>query len=292
MKKFVIYSIIIFSILSCNNKKNTSVDDSINSKEVVPVEIIKNDTKNVKLVKVEEKSNDKESEFDRMDKLAQKGDKNAILQLYSYSLGKKNKSKILKYEKLGIKYNVEQIIKTKLSDAINKNEYKIAESLIKKLPNKNDKKEFLRILSYNKAIKYSKENKSQLAIKNYITAYNNGMHDLDIHIVNEYLRINDYENALKWLKIADKNGKKEANYQLALIYYKNNLYEKAIKYLKIQYDRGNTELALSIGVCYAKLNNFDEAIKWFKIAKTHGNAEADKFIKEINSYIKGSYIVE
>ena len=200
--------------------------------------------------------------------------------------------KILKYEKLGIKYNVEQIIKTKLSDAINKNEYKIAESLIKKLPNKNDKKEFLRILSYNKAIKYSKENKSQLAIKNYITAYNNGMHDLDIHIVNEYLRINDYENALKWLKIADKNGKKEANYQLALIYYKNNLYEKAIKYLKIQYDRGNTELALSIGVCYAKLNNFDEAIKWFKIAKTHGNAEADKFIKEINSYIKGSYIVE
>lgn len=70
------------------------------------------------------------------------------------------------------------------------------------------------------------------------------------------------------------------------------MYEKAIKYLKIQYDRGNTELALSIGVCYAKLNNFDEAIKWFKIAKTHGNAEADKFIKEINSYIKGSYIVE
>lgn len=35
------------------------------------------------------------------------------------------------------------------------------------------------------------------------------MHDLDIHIVNEYLRINDYENALKWLKIADKNGKKK-----------------------------------------------------------------------------------
>lgn len=289
MKNFVIF-IIIFSILSCS-KKNITDNIDKNSGEVVPVEIIKNNEKNIKLVEIENRKEKQKSDFDDFIENAQKGDKKSILQLYSYSLEKKDKKEIEKYEKLGIKYNVEQIIKAKLSDTINREDFKTSDILIKKLPNK-ERKAFLKVLSYNKAIKYAKENKNSLAIKNYIVAYNNGMKNVDIHIVNEYLRINDIENAIKWLKIADKNGNNDANYQLALIYYKNNVYDEAIKYLKIQYNRGNTELALSIGVCYAKLNNFDEAIKWFEIAKSLGNSEADKFIKEINSHRKGSYTVE
>lgn len=291
MKKNILCLMVIFCIISCEkydeNKEIASIKEN-----VVPVDIIQNTDSNNEIDKALNDKNEQNYNENTMFKNAEQGDKDAILEGYSYYTAKKNYAEIKKYEKLAIKYNVEEIISIKLSDAITKNNFVLADKLILKISNKKNRKKLLTALSYNKAIKYAKENNHLKAIKNFIIAYNNGMKILDIEIAKEYNKINDYNNTIKWLKISDKNGNKEANYLLATIYYNNNIFDKAIQHLKIQYNKGNTELATSIGVCYAKLEKYDKANIWLEIAKKNGDEEAEKFLKMINHKKEGSYIIE
>lgn len=293
MKK-IILCILILLTLSCNKKSEISKNEKKETgTSIVPVEIIKNG--NISNEKNDDKNlnnNTKDNEFEGMVKKAEKGDKNSILNLYLYSLSINDKNRIKKYEKLGLKYNVEKIIKLKLSDMLKREDFICAEKLVDKLSDKKEKLNLKKNILYNIAVEYSNKNKKNLAIKKYIEAYKIGMTDVDITIAYEYLKENNIKEAIKWFVISDKNGNKEANYELAQIYYKNKQYDKALEHLKIQYNRGNKELAISIGVCYVKLNDFENAYKWFNIAKNNGNKEADSFIKEIKLNRKGSYIVE
>lgn len=304
MRKYIFIASLIFFIVGCkkyDDKSDVPKDD----KKVVPVEILKNGNMESKVVesltndkKEENVESKKTEEVPKNDKkvnfldLAKTGNSEAILMSIKYYKDKNNVKEMEKYIDLGLKKNIDEVLKLKIVELLNKNMLDKAKVYIDKLNESPKKRDYLAIYYYKLAAKFSEKNDHQKASYNFSKAYENGMKSASLYTAYEYVKLRNIKNASKWFEIANSNGQKEANYELAVIAYNTGDFQKAIKHLKEQYARGNKEVAISIGVCYANIKNYDEANKWLNIAVKNGDAKAKRFIKEINNNREGSYNVE
>lgn len=89
----------------------------------------------------------------------------------------------------------------------------------------------------------------------------------------------DYQQAVKWLKLAAEQGNTEAAYNLGVFYdtVEQN-YPEAFKWYKIVAEQGDTDAQTNIGVMYelgqGVTQSYQEAFNWFEKAAKQGNVTA------------------
>ena len=85
----------------------------------------------------------------------------------------------------------------------------------------------------------------------------------------------DYQEAVKWLRLAAEQGEADAQYRLGFMYYKGEgvaqNYQEAVKWLRLAAEQGDTYAQVHLGVMYTNgegvAQDYQEAVKWFTVSR-------------------------
>jgi len=88
----------------------------------------------------------------------------------------------------------------------------------------------------------------------------------------------DYDEAMKWLRLAANQGDAVAELWLGRIYFGGRDFAEAVKWYRLAADQGNAQAQYRLGFSYSVglgvPRYYAEAVKWNRLAADQGNADA------------------
>ncbi|WP_068268670.1 tetratricopeptide repeat protein [Caviibacter abscessus] len=316
MKK-VLFVLLLLGFVSCGKKEEKQTVNNTDTKNIVPIEIVKNDLEENKENTLFQGSFEKNYEkytqtftdaqkeiltkdginFDKLGYvifLSQSGDKEAILTLAQIYGKYQFKEKYISVLELGKKYNIEEALYGLTIYYLNDKNLDKALENANLLPNKKEYKNIKAQINQNLGVIALQKKDFEKAITYLKKAYENGEKKVDLQLAFAYANLNKNEEAKTWLEKGYKRGEKSVGYDLAAMYFNSGEHEKALPLLLEQHKLGHKELELAIGISYNSKGDNENAIKWLEMAKNNGNEQAKLILDEINkqnSKKEGSYDV-